>query len=112
MASVSKAFCATALGLLIDDFAHGRNVTALPSGLTELTWHTRLGDLLPEWELMDTWASERANFRDILSHVSGVPRWGLLLMFLSFTHILMRLVMVGMTVRMGPQIPHRTWSRD
>ena len=73
MASVSKAFCATALRLLIDDFAHGRNVTALPSCLTELTWHTRLRDLLPEWELMDAWASERANLRDILSHVSGLP---------------------------------------
>ncbi|KAF9232374.1 beta-lactamase/transpeptidase-like protein [Melanogaster broomeanus] len=56
MGSVSKAFCATALGLLIDDFANGRN------------------DLLPEWQLMDEWASERANLRDILSHVSGLPR--------------------------------------
>ncbi|KAG8221711.1 beta-lactamase/transpeptidase-like protein [Butyriboletus roseoflavus] len=75
MASVSKAFCATALGLLIDDFANGNNVTALPSGLTELTWHTRLRELLPgDWQLMDEWASERANLRDILSHVSGVPR--------------------------------------
>ncbi|KAF8436227.1 beta-lactamase/transpeptidase-like protein [Boletus edulis BED1] len=79
MASVSKAFCATALGLLIDDFEHGRNVTALPTGVTELTWHTRLRDVLPGpggegWALMDTWASERANFKDILGHVSGVPR--------------------------------------
>ncbi|KAG9311213.1 beta-lactamase/transpeptidase-like protein [Chiua virens] len=74
MASVSKAFCATALGLLIEDFANGNNVTALPSGVAELTWHTRLKDLLPEWELMDEWASERANLRDILSHVSGMPR--------------------------------------
>ncbi|KAF9233582.1 beta-lactamase/transpeptidase-like protein [Melanogaster broomeanus] len=31
MASVSKAFCATALGLLIDDFANGRNVTGSPT---------------------------------------------------------------------------------
>ncbi|KAF8557186.1 beta-lactamase/transpeptidase-like protein [Imleria badia] len=74
MASVSKAFCATALGLLIDDFANGNNVTVLPSGLTELTWHSRLTDLLPDWQLMDAWASERANLRDILSHVSGLPR--------------------------------------
>ncbi|KAF8132830.1 beta-lactamase/transpeptidase-like protein [Boletus edulis] len=79
MASVSKAFCATALGLLIDDFEHGRNVTALPTGVSELTWHTRLRDVLPGsggegWALMDTWASERANFKDILGHVSGVPR--------------------------------------
>ncbi|KIJ64016.1 hypothetical protein HYDPIDRAFT_28910 [Hydnomerulius pinastri MD-312] len=73
--SVSKAFCATALGLLIDDFANGKNVVALPSGLTELTWHTRVKDLLPEdWQLMDEWASERATIRNILSHVSGVAR--------------------------------------
>ncbi|KAI6044606.1 beta-lactamase/transpeptidase-like protein [Pisolithus marmoratus] len=75
MASVSKAFCATALGILMDDFTNGRNVTALPPGLTELTWHTRVKDLLPgEWQLMDESASERANLKDILSHVSGVPR--------------------------------------
>lgn len=75
MASVSKAFCATAVGILMDDFANGRNVTALPLGLMELTWHTKVKDLLPgEWRLMDEWASERANLKDILSHVSGVPR--------------------------------------
>ncbi|KAI6121289.1 beta-lactamase/transpeptidase-like protein [Pisolithus sp. B1] len=75
MASISKAFCATALGILIDDFANGRNVTALPPGLTELTWHTKVKDLLlGEWQLIDEWASERANLKDILSHVTGVPR--------------------------------------
>lgn len=75
MASISKAFCATALGILMDDFANGRNITALPPGLTELTWHTKIKDLLPgEWQLMDEWASEQANLKDILSHVTGVPR--------------------------------------
>lgn len=75
MASVSKPFCATALGILIDDFTNGRNVTALPSGLTEISWRTRVADLLPgEWELMDKWASEKATLKDILAHVSGVPR--------------------------------------
>ncbi|KAI6135848.1 beta-lactamase/transpeptidase-like protein [Pisolithus thermaeus] len=75
MASVSKAFCATALGILMDDFANGKNVTALPSGATELTWHTKVKDLLPgEWQLIDEWASERTNLKDILSHVTGVPR--------------------------------------
>ncbi|KAG6370134.1 beta-lactamase/transpeptidase-like protein [Boletus reticuloceps] len=73
MACVSKAFCATALSLLIDDLEHGRNVTALPSGVTELTWHTRLRDVLPG-PGDGGWASERANFKDILGHVSGVPR--------------------------------------
>ncbi|KAF9230287.1 beta-lactamase/transpeptidase-like protein [Melanogaster broomeanus] len=72
--SKSARSCATALGLLIDDFANGRNVTALPPVLTEITWHTRLKDLLPDWQLMDEWATERANLHDILSHVSGLPR--------------------------------------
>ncbi|KAG1863752.1 hypothetical protein F4604DRAFT_1784860 [Suillus subluteus] len=30
MASVSKAFCVSALGILMDDYEHGRNVTPLP----------------------------------------------------------------------------------
>lgn len=75
MASVSKAFCATALGILMEDFANVKNVTALPPKLTEITWHTKVKDLLPDdWELMDEWASEQANLKDILAHVSGVLR--------------------------------------
>ncbi|KAH7914454.1 beta-lactamase/transpeptidase-like protein [Hygrophoropsis aurantiaca] len=75
MASVSKAFCASAIGILMDDFANGRNVTALPPGLSELTWKTKVKDILPgQWELMDEWATEKANIHDILSHVSGLPR--------------------------------------
>ncbi|KAG2128999.1 beta-lactamase/transpeptidase-like protein [Suillus clintonianus] len=75
MASVSKAFCASALGILMDDFEHGRNVTPLPPALTEFNWHTLVQDILPgEWQLMDDWASKKANLKDILSHVSGLPR--------------------------------------
>lgn len=75
VASVSKQFTATALGLVIDDYAHGRNVTPLPGGLQELRWDTKLKDILPEdWALMDPWASEKANLHDVLSHVSGLPR--------------------------------------
>ncbi|KAI0063209.1 beta-lactamase/transpeptidase-like protein [Artomyces pyxidatus] len=75
IASCSKAFVSTAIGILIDDYAHGRNTTPLPAGLKELNWDTRLKDILPgEWELMDPWASEKANLVDILSHVSGLPR--------------------------------------
>lgn len=75
MASVSKAFCATALGILMDDFEHGRNVTPLPPALTEFNWHSTVHDILPgEWQLMDEWASKKANMKDILSHVSGLPR--------------------------------------
>jgi CubicO group peptidase (beta-lactamase class C family) len=32
-------------------------------------------DLLPgDWKLMDAFASEKASLRDVLSHVSGLPR--------------------------------------
>ncbi|KAG2033655.1 beta-lactamase/transpeptidase-like protein [Suillus americanus] len=75
MASVSKAFCASALGILMDDYEHGRNVTPLPPALSEFNWHTLVQDILPgEWQLMDDWASKKANMKDILSHVSGLPR--------------------------------------
>ncbi|KAG2041984.1 beta-lactamase/transpeptidase-like protein [Suillus americanus] len=75
MASVSKAFCVSALGLLMDDYEHGRNVTPLPPDLSEFNWHTLVQDILPgEWQLMDNWASKKANMKDILSHVSGLPR--------------------------------------
>jgi hypothetical protein len=72
---MSKAFTATSLGLVMDDFAHGRNVTPLPDGLTTFTWDTKLKDLLPDdWQLMDQSASEQARIRDILSHMSGLLR--------------------------------------
>ena len=65
----------SALGILMDDFANGRNVTTLPRGVTSLTWDTKVRALLPDdWELMDNWASERASLRDILGHVSGLTR--------------------------------------
>ncbi|KAI0261080.1 beta-lactamase/transpeptidase-like protein [Gloeopeniophorella convolvens] len=72
--SCSKAFLAAAIGLLIDDYAHGRNATPLPSGLPTLTWKTKVADILPDdWELSDPWATEKANLIDILSHQSGLP---------------------------------------
>ncbi|KAH9001593.1 beta-lactamase/transpeptidase-like protein [Lactarius akahatsu] len=73
--SCSKAFVAASLGILIEEFAQGRNTTPLPTGLSSLSWQTKLADILPEdWELSDPWASEKANLIDILSHVSGLPR--------------------------------------
>ena len=75
LASCSKAFTATALGILIDDYATGRNNTPLPSGLSKLTWITKIKDVLPdEWKLQDPYASNYANFNDILSHMSGLAR--------------------------------------
>ena len=76
IASCSKAFLASSVGILMDDFAHGRNVTPLPTGLNRFDWYTPVKDLLPgDWQLMDESASEHAQMRDILSHQSGVPRY-------------------------------------
>ncbi|EPS99304.1 hypothetical protein FOMPIDRAFT_1164237 [Fomitopsis schrenkii] len=75
IASCSKAFLASAVGILMEDFAQGRNVTPLPAGITVFDWETKLVDLLPdEWALEDEWASTKANVRDALSHVTGMPR--------------------------------------
>ncbi|KAI0363941.1 beta-lactamase/transpeptidase-like protein [Pilatotrama ljubarskyi] len=75
LASCSKAFTATSVGLLIDDFAHGRNVTPLPTGVTRLDWDTKVAAILPEqWQLDDPWTTRLASLRDVLGHVSGLPR--------------------------------------
>ncbi|KAH8991093.1 beta-lactamase/transpeptidase-like protein, partial [Lactarius hatsudake] len=72
--SCSKAFVAASLGILIEEFAQGRNTTPLPTGLSTLSWQTKLADILPgDWGLSDSWASKKANLIDILSHVSGMP---------------------------------------
>lgn len=71
--SISKAFTASALGILMDDFANGRNVTSLPENATEFTWDTKIEHLLPKfWVTDDSWIVHGANIRDILSHVSGL----------------------------------------
>ncbi|KAJ3005713.1 hypothetical protein NUW54_g4221 [Trametes sanguinea] len=64
------------MGILMVDFRSGRNRTSLPPGVSELTWNTKVGDLLPEadWKLADEWATREANIGDALSHVTGVPR--------------------------------------
>jgi CubicO group peptidase (beta-lactamase class C family) len=71
VASVSKHFAATALGLVMDDFKHGRNVT----GLDELTWSSKLKNVLPEWSSVDRDIYEHLTLRDALSHVSGFPAY-------------------------------------
>lgn len=75
IASCSKAFAASAMSILMDDFSQGRNVTTLPPGVSQFNWYTRVADLLPDdWQLLDEWASLRGELRDILSHQSGLPR--------------------------------------
>ena len=41
------------MGILIDDFATGKNVTVLPAGVSEFNWETKVQALLPDdWKLM------------------------------------------------------------
>ncbi|KAM5536134.1 hypothetical protein V8D89_010233 [Ganoderma adspersum] len=75
LGSCSKAFLTSAIGILIDDFANGRNVTALPHSLDTLNWDTKVQALFPGdsvWKLEDQWATEKANIADILSMATGV----------------------------------------
>jgi CubicO group peptidase (beta-lactamase class C family) len=74
IASMSKAFTATALGLLIDDFTHRRNATPLPPTLHQLSWSSKLKDVLPDWSVPDRGIHQHLSLRDALSHVSGLPR--------------------------------------
>ena len=63
----------------MDDFANGRNVTALPRGLSEFNFDTKVQALFPGddvWKLEDPWATQKANIRDLLSHVTGITRYG------------------------------------
>ncbi|KLO13808.1 beta-lactamase/transpeptidase-like protein [Schizopora paradoxa] len=75
IASCSKAFLASTMGILMDEFQQGRNQTPLPHGVDSFTWNTKVKDLLPnDWELQDHWADEKVDILDILSHRSGLPR--------------------------------------
>lgn len=58
----------------MQDFADGTNTTALPSGVTEFGWDTKVTDLLPgEWRTEDEFSTYKADLRDLLSHVTGLP---------------------------------------
>ncbi|RPD57950.1 beta-lactamase/transpeptidase-like protein [Lentinus tigrinus ALCF2SS1-6] len=75
LASCSKAFLVTAVGLLIDDYAHGRNVTPLPENIQTFNWDTKIQHLLPgEWTFPEEWAESMLSLRDAFSHLSGLPR--------------------------------------
>jgi CubicO group peptidase (beta-lactamase class C family) len=58
--SCTKAFTATALGLLVDE--------------GKLEWDTPVRNYLPTFKLHDPVASERMTPRDLLAHRSGLPR--------------------------------------
>ncbi|WVR08835.1 hypothetical protein IAU60_005893 [Kwoniella sp. DSM 27419] len=58
IASNSKLFTMLSVGMLVE------NQTALANGDT-LKWTTKIKDLLPEWKLMDEYASDHANLIDL-----------------------------------------------
>ncbi|KAF7350188.1 Beta-lactamase domain-containing protein [Mycena venus] len=70
-----KDFLSASLGILMQDFSTGKNATALPHGVTEFNWDTKLRDLLPgEWMTEDEFSTSKADLVDLLSHVTGLPR--------------------------------------
>ncbi|KAJ7292861.1 beta-lactamase/transpeptidase-like protein [Mycena rebaudengoi] len=74
LASCSKAFLSASLGILMEDFATGKNKTALPPTVSTFDWGTKMQDLLPEeWMVEDPWTTEKASLKDLLSHATGLP---------------------------------------
>ncbi|KAJ7049644.1 hypothetical protein C8F01DRAFT_1349343 [Mycena amicta] len=72
--SDSKQFLSASLGILMQDFANGKNTTALPTGITQFDWSTKMKDLLPgEWEMDNEWGTDKADLKDLLSHRTGLP---------------------------------------
>jgi CubicO group peptidase (beta-lactamase class C family) len=59
IASVSKAFTAAALALLVDE------------GL--LNWEDKVIDYLPDFRMFDPWVTREFTIRDMLTHRSGLP---------------------------------------
>lgn len=60
IASVTKTFNATLAAMLVDDGS--------------LTWDTRVRDIVPEFQLVDNFAAQRATLRDLLCHRVGIGR--------------------------------------
>ena len=60
IASMTKAFTAMGAALLVE---RGK-----------LDWDQPIRDVLPEFRLMDDYATKYANLRDLLSHRTGLPR--------------------------------------
>lgn len=59
----------------MDDFSKPANKKPLPGRLSEISWETKIKQLLPDvWKLKDEWATEKANIKDLLTHTWGLPR--------------------------------------
>ncbi len=59
IASVSKAFTAAALAILVDE--------------EKLAWDDPVIDYLPEFRMYDAWVTREFTIRDLLTHRSGLP---------------------------------------
>lgn len=64
IASCTKAFTATAVGMLVEE--------------GKLAWDTPVREYIPSFRLQDRLAGERITARDLLTHRSGLPRHDLL----------------------------------
>ena len=65
----------------MEDLVSGKNPVHLPSGLSTLSWKTKVKDILPEFELQDRFATEHATLQDLVTHVTGQARYD------DFAHI-------------------------
>ncbi|KAF8995769.1 beta-lactamase/transpeptidase-like protein [Cyathus striatus] len=61
-------FLAVSVGLLISNESLSKDLGV------RLDWNTKIADLIPEWGLMDKYASDHATIQDLLSHRTGMPR--------------------------------------
>ena len=68
IASNSKLFLAMSVGLLVS------NRTLAGERGEEIKWSTKIGDLIPEWGLMDEEMGRRVTLQDMVSHRTGMPR--------------------------------------
>jgi CubicO group peptidase (beta-lactamase class C family) len=59
IASLTKAFTAAAIGILVDE--------------GKLDWDDRVIDYLPEFRMYDPWVTRELTIRDLLTHRSGLP---------------------------------------
>lgn len=58
LASTSKAFTAAALAMAIEEF--------------DLSWQTKVTDILPEFQMQDSWVTREFTLLDLLAHRSGL----------------------------------------
>lgn len=64
MNHVSQLFDILATGLLIS------NQSLSP----QISWTTKIAEILPDWKLMDPVASAESTITDLMSHRTGLPR--------------------------------------